>query len=214
MNVQLKNYRNLPLVVLIIIGFSWSLARPVVGEDLGTFLTGLLITLLLFGSAGLKNLFKKMHAPIWFPFFGFVMMKLFDEFYLMIVSATTGNHHFFEHVSTHNFAHLHRLPEKLCWAGQFLFSAINEELLMIPIVLTMYILLKRTATGWYMASFLSSIFFAYLHYTVYAMNVWLVIGLIINRLVLNELFRLTNSLRAPMCVHFLNDEVGILGWML
>ena len=75
MNVQLKNYKNLPLVVLLIIGFSWSLARPVVGEDLGTFLTGFLITLLLFGSAGLKNLFKKMHAPIWFPFFVFVMMK-------------------------------------------------------------------------------------------------------------------------------------------
>lgn len=214
MNIQLKNPSNLPFVFFLMIGLILSLVHPFAYNYVETFVIGLLITLLLFGVEGLKELFDKMKAPFWFPLFVFIMLHLIDSFYMTVARQSTGNGHLFDHTSIHHFANLHGLFEKVWVAGRFLFSAVNEELLMIPIVLMIYNLLKRTRTGWYIASFCSAILFAFLHFTVYELNAWIFVGLVFGRLVFNELFRLTGSIRAPMYVHFLNDATVLLVWML
>lgn len=214
MNLQLKHPHNIPFVLFSLIGLVWLLEQQFIGKSLVTFIVGLFITLSLFGIAGLKGLFQKMKGPFWFPIFCFIMYFLIEIFYTIIAVTSTGNRYLFKHEMVNQVKYLHGLDEKIWYGVRFLFSAINEELLMIPLVLLVFILLKRTRLAWWIASLASAILFASLHFNVYSLNVWVIGLLMIGRILLNEVFRLTNSIRTPMYVHFLFDTCNLFFMML
>ncbi|MBS9338518.1 CPBP family intramembrane metalloprotease [Fructobacillus sp. M2-14] len=209
MNYVLKRPKSIPMAVLLLLILPVSLKFNFVGTFLETFILGSVIMLILFGRNGYRQLFQKMKAPWWLPFYVGVMLFLVEGCLIKILTVALGDPELFHHGIGHDVKAIPNVWLRALDAFIFLFSAVNEELLMIPILLVLFILLKRKKWGWYVASFMSGVIFALLHFTVYSMHPAVITLLVVNRMFLNENFKWCQSIRGPMITHFLIDGTGL-----
>lgn len=209
MNYELKRPKLIPLAILLnlsIVVFPFGQLKT---GFLDTFVVGSLTMLLLFGKEDYKQLFCKMKTSIWFPVSVWFFTRLGCMVWGMIWMGIFGNMEQFIHAEDNIASSLPTLFDKLLWFSTRMFSAVNEELMFIPILLTFYLLMKkdnwRSELAWYSASFCTGIIFAMLHFKVYQLDGGIFISILATRMVLNETFKKCQSINGPMIVHFLFD---------
>ncbi|MBS9338519.1 CPBP family intramembrane metalloprotease [Fructobacillus sp. M2-14] len=210
MNYELKRPKLIPLALLLNLSVVWFLTHHYWFNFLLTFLLGTATMLLLFGKRAYYDLFKKGKTSFWFLVSIWFWIKLGDLILSGIYVGIRGNLDQFEHSNSNIGSTLPHLSDKIFWLCKAMFSAVNEEMMFIPILLTLFVLMKGNKFSWYVASFFSGIAFAFLHWGAYVLQPAIIISLLVTRMALNETYKKCDSIRGPMTVHFLLDLTLIL----
>lgn len=214
MDYTLKRPKFLPIIFIATVAMYYSVTLQSDFAFLSTALIGSAITLTLFGTEGFNKLYSKMVAPIWFPIFMAVINDVFVGLVAALEKTSTNNSDLFTSSAILGVRGIHSFWDTFWYIVEFMFSAVNEELFILPVLLAGYVFFKKSQVAWYASSLVTGIIFALLHFAVYPLSAWTIVALAGSRMIMNETFRLTESIYGPMIMHFVIDSVVLASILL
>ncbi|MFC4761351.1 type II CAAX prenyl endopeptidase Rce1 family protein [Fructobacillus durionis] len=212
MNIKSRHLNRFPVIIILLVVLALDLKQNWFGQfsHLDTFVIGLILLGTFYDKKTIKRIFQPMQESGWLVFFFFLINYIFDVLWRLFSFSLGVKQEELGHSFDQFFNSQHSLWQLIFVNGRFLFSAVNEELVMIPILLVLYQAFGRGKAAFYGASLIVAVGFALLHFSAYQMAFWIFVPLFVSRLILNQVFWLAKSIRASMYLHFVLDALQVL----